>query len=201
MQCTFMAVTALSFALVAGMAFAEGNADSAASGLFAVVKTDKGDIRLELYPEQAPVTVASFVNLAERGYYNGVKFHRVVPGFVIQGGDPTGTGRGGPGYRFEDEFDKSRRHSSAGILSMANSGPRTNGSQFFITLAATPHLDDRHSVFGKVVSGLEVVEAIRQGDAMTSVTIEGDSSALKAKLKDRIAEWNAVLDKEHPIKK
>ena len=160
----------------------------------ALIKTNKGDIRVDLYPEQTPVTVASFVNLAKRGYYDGVTFHRVVPNFVIQGGDPTGTGRGGPGYRFEDEFDASLRHNSAGILSMANAGPRTNGSQFFITHNATPHLDDRHSVFGKVVDGLDVVNRIAQGDRMESVTIDGDTSSLEEKMKDRLAEWNSILD-------
>lgn len=162
--------------------------------LKALIKTNKGDIQVELYPEQTPVTVASFVNLAERGYYDGVVFHRVVPNFVIQGGDPTGTGRGGPGYQFEDEFDPRLRHDSAGILSMANAGPRTNGSQFFITHGPTPHLNDKHSVFGKVTEGLEVVNAIRQDDKMVTVKIEGDSAALKEANKDRIAEWNKALD-------
>lgn len=161
----------------------------------ALIKTNKGDIRVDLYPDEAPVTVANFVNLAKRSYYDGVSFHRVVPDFVIQGGDPTGTGRGGPGYRFEDEFHPSRRHDGAGVLSMANAGPRTNGSQFFITHRATPHLDDMHSVFGKVSDGLDVVDAIRQGDRMESVVIEGDTSALEAQVADRLSEWNNVLDK------
>ena len=159
----------------------------------AVIKTDKGDIRLELYPEEAPVTVANFVNLAERGYYDGVTFHRVIANFMVQGGDPTGTGRGGPGYRFEDECHPSRRHDSAGILSMANAGPRTNGSQFFITHGPTPHLDGKHTVFGKVLEGQNVVDSIRQGDKMTSVAIEGDTSGLKAQVADRLAEWNSAL--------
>ena len=159
----------------------------------AVIETDRGDIRLDLYPDEAPVTVASFVNLAERGYYDGIRFHRVVPNFVIQGGDPTGSGAGGPGYKFEDEFHPSRRHDGPGVLSMANAGPRTNGSQFFITHNATPHLDDRHSVFGRVVEGQNVVDAIRQGDAMKTIRIEGDTAALKEKMADRIAEWNEIL--------
>lgn len=161
----------------------------------ALIRTNKGSIRVELTPDETPVTVASFINLAQRGYFNGVKFHRVVPNFVIQGGDPTGTGRGGPGYRFEDEFHPSLRHDRAGILSMANAGPRTNGSQFFITHNETPHLDDRHSVFGHVTEGLDIVNAIREGDQMEEVTIEGDDSALRQKMADRISEWNAVLDK------
>ncbi|MCB1054776.1 MAG: peptidylprolyl isomerase, partial [Acidobacteria bacterium] len=108
------------------------------STLQAVIKTDKGDIKLELYDQKTPLTVANFVNLAKRGYYDGIVFHRVISGFMIQGGDPTGTGRGGPGYRFEDEFDPSLRHDGPGVLSMANAGPGTNGSQFFITHVATP---------------------------------------------------------------
>lgn len=159
-----------------------------------VFETNKGTIRAELTPHETPVTVASFVNLVKRGYFDGIKFHRVVPNFVIQGGDPTGTGRGGPGYRFEDEFHPSLRHDRAGILSMANAGPRTNGSQFFITHGPTPHLDDRHSVFGHVVDGLDVVNAIREGDVMQKVTVEGDVSELLAQVKDRVDEWNQALD-------
>ena len=160
----------------------------------AIIQTNKGEIRIELYGDQTPVTVANFVNLAQRGYYDGITFHRVIANFMIQGGDPTGTGRGGPGYRFEDEFVPSLRHDRPGILSMANAGPRTNGSQFFITHNATPHLDDRHSVFGKVVDGLDVVNRIAQGDRMESVTIDGDTSSLEEKMKDRLAEWNSILD-------
>ena len=162
--------------------------------MFAVFKTNKGEIRLELYPEKTPITVASFANLAKRGYYDGLDFHRVIANFMIQGGCPEGSGRGGPGYRFEDEFDASLRHDSAGILSMANAGPRTNGSQFFITHGPTPHLDGKHSVFGKVVSGQDVVDAIRQGDRIETVTIEGDTSELETRMADRIADWNRVLD-------
>ena len=161
--------------------------------MFAVIETDKGEIRIELYPDKAPLTVANFVNLSERGYYNGVTFHRVVPNFVIQGGDPTGTGRGGPGYKFEDEFHPDLRHDGPGILSMANAGPRTNGSQFFVTHCATPHLDNKHSVFGRVVSGQDVVDSIAMGDRMKAVSIDGDTSTLKEKMKGRIAEWNGIL--------
>ena len=128
--------------------------------LVAVVKTAKGEIRIALCPNEAPLTVANFVNLAQRGYYNGLKFHRVIDNFMIQGGDPTGTGRGGPGYTFADEFNPARRHDSAGTLSMANAGPGTNGSQFFITTAATPHLKGNHTIFGKVLEGQDVASAI-----------------------------------------
>src|SRR3990172_8242554 len=124
------------------------------------VKTERGEMTCDLFAADAPLTVENFVNLARAGFYDGTTFHRVIPGFMAQGGDPTGTGRGGPGYQFGDEFSPSRRHDAAGVLSMANAGPKTNGSQFFITLAATPHLDGRHSVFGKVVEGMDVVKSI-----------------------------------------
>jgi peptidyl-prolyl cis-trans isomerase B (cyclophilin B) len=137
----------------------------------ATIETNKGTITLELYPNYAPKTVNNFVFLARQGFYDGVSFHRVIPSFVIQGGDPTGTGRGGPGYRFEDEFlGNPLRHESK-VISMANAGPGTNGSQFFITHTPQPHLDGRHTVFGKVTEGADVVDAIRQGDVMKSVTI------------------------------
>ncbi len=162
--------------------------------LTAVIKTAKGDICLTLFPADAPVTVANFVNLSQRGYYDGVTFHRVIADFMVQGGDPTGTGRGGPGYDFGDEFSPSLRHDSAGILSMANAGPGTNGSQFFITHGPTPHLDNKHSVFGKVTAGQNVVAAISQGDAMETVVIEGDASALLAGQKQQLDAWNQILD-------
>lgn len=168
--------------------------------LTAVITTTKGDIRLELFPQEAPLTVANFVNLAQRGYYDGLKFHRVIANFMIQGGDPTGTGRGGPGYKFQDEFSPKRRHDSAGMLSMANAGPGTNGSQFFITHKATPWLDDRHTIFGKVLSGQEVVNAISQNDVMKTIRIEGDSSSLLEKNKKTLGEWNKTLDVKFPRK-
>jgi cyclophilin family peptidyl-prolyl cis-trans isomerase len=127
-------------------------------------KTEKGDIVVELYADRAPLTVENFVNLARAGFYDGTSFHRVIRGFMAQGGDPTGTGTGGPGYQFGDEFHPSLRHDGPGILSMANAGPGTNGSQFFITHGATPHLDDRHSVFGRVTEGMDVVQALRERD-------------------------------------
>jgi cyclophilin family peptidyl-prolyl cis-trans isomerase len=130
----------------------------------ATFKTEKGDIAVELFADKAPRTVENFVNLARGGFYDGTTFHRVIGGFMAQGGDPTGTGTGGPGYQFGDEFHPSLRHDSPGILSMANAGPGTNGSQFFITYGPTPHLDDRHSVFGKVTSGMDVLRSLRERD-------------------------------------
>jgi peptidyl-prolyl cis-trans isomerase B (cyclophilin B) len=140
----------------------------------ATVETNRGTIVLELYPTYAPKTVNNFVFLAREGFYDGIKFHRVIksPPFVIQGGDPTGSGTGGPGYRFEDELRNNPLKHETGSISMANAGPNTNGSQFFITLAPQPHLNNKHTVFGKVVEGQSVVNAINEGDMMKSVTIE-----------------------------
>ncbi len=137
----------------------------------AQIETPKGPIKLELFDEQAPKTVENFEKLAADGFYDGLTFHRVIEDFMIQGGCPEGTGTGGPGYTFEDEFHPDLKHDSAGILSMANAGPNTNGSQFFITHVATPWLDGKHSVFGKVIEGQEVVDSIEQGDSMEKVTI------------------------------
>ena len=153
------------------------------TGTYAKFETTLGNFTIELFEKETPNTVGNFVKLAEKNFYNGVIFHRVIDGFMIQGGDPTGTGRGGPGYQFADEFHPSLKHTSEGILSMANAGPNTNGSQFFITLGPTPHLDNRHSVFGKVVEGMDVVKKIgktqtKPGDrpvvdvVMNKVTIE-----------------------------
>ena len=127
-------------------------------------KTEKGDIVVELYADRAPRTVENFVNLARAGFYDGTTFHRVIGGFMAQGGDPTGTGTGGPGYQFGDEFHPSLRHDSPGILSMANAGPGTNGSQFFLTFGPTPHLDNKHSVFGRVTEGMDVLRSLRERD-------------------------------------
>jgi cyclophilin family peptidyl-prolyl cis-trans isomerase len=131
-------------------------------------KTDAGDFTVQLFAKQTPVTVNNFVFLVREGFYNDVVFHRVIKGFVAQGGDPTGTGMGGPGYRFQDEFDKSLRHDGPGVLSMANAGPGTNGSQFFITYAPLPHLDNKHTVFGKVIEGMDAVNAIKEHDPRDS---------------------------------
>jgi len=171
--------------------------------LKAHMKTNKGTIKLNLFAEKTPITVANFVNLATRGYYNGLNFHRVIkkPPFMIQGGCPDGDGRGGPGYRFKDETCSELRHSKPGILSMANAGPGTNGSQFFITHVPTPHLDGHHTVFGEVVddSDMKVVNSVEQGDKIETLTIEGDFDGLLLTV-SQVSEWNGVLDKKFPRK-
>lgn len=138
----------------------------------ATIDTNRGTIKVELHADKAPKTVQNFETLVSKGFYNGLKFHRVIADFMVQTGCPQGTGTGGPGYKFADEFHPDLTHSGPGILSMANAGPNSNGSQFFITHVATPWLDGKHSVFGKVVAGQEVVDAIKQGDVMKTVTVE-----------------------------
>jgi peptidyl-prolyl cis-trans isomerase A (cyclophilin A) len=166
------------------------NYSNLSEGLYAEMQTTKGDIILKLEHEKTPVTVANFVGLAEGllknnskelgvPYYDGLSFHRVIPDFMIQGGCPEGSGRGGPGYRFKDEFDQSLTHNAPGILSMANAGPYTNGSQFFITHIATPWLDGKHSVFGKVIEGQEVVDAIQQGDKINTLKIVRNGESMQ----------------------
>jgi peptidyl-prolyl cis-trans isomerase B (cyclophilin B) len=135
------------------------------------VETEKGTLEIELFAKDAPNTVNNFVFLAREGFYDGVSFHRVIPNFMIQGGDPTGSGSGGPGYRFADEFDGNPNRHETGSLSMANAGPATNGSQFFICHGPQPHLDGKHTVFGKITSDQATVDAIAQGDSMVKVTI------------------------------
>ncbi len=137
----------------------------------ATFETNKGTIRVELFDKKTPNTVGNFEKLCEKNYYDGLTFHRVIDNFMVQGGCPEGTGTGGPGYKFEDEFDDDLRHDGPGVLSMANAGPNTNGSQFFITHVACPHLDGKHSVFGKVIEGQEVVDSIARGDVMETVRV------------------------------
>ena len=161
--------------------------------LTATFDTDRGPIKVELAQDKAPLTVANFVNLARRGFYDGLSFHRVINDFMVQGGCPEGSGRGGPGYRFEDEANNGLRH-DRGVLSMANAGPNTNGSQFFITHVATPWLDGKHTVFGRVLEGQDIVDSIKQGDTIKSVKIEGDADAALAAKADRVADWNRTLD-------
>ena len=158
----------------------------------ATIEMDRGTITIELFEKEAPGTVANFTKLISEGFYDGLSFHRVIADFMIQGGCPEGSGRGGPGYRFEDETGNGVAH-ERGVLSMANAGPNTNGSQFFITHVATPWLDGRHTVFGKLVEGLDVVDAVAQGDKINSVKIEGDAAAVLAAKADRVAEWNRYL--------
>lgn len=160
--------------------------------LIANFDTSRGPIKIELYADKAPLTVANFVNLVKHGFYDGLAFHRVIADFMVQGGCPEGSGRGGPGYRFEDETKNGVRH-ERGVLSMANAGPNTNGSQFFITHIKTDWLDGKHTVFGKVLEGLDVVDAIQQGDAINKITLEGDTDAVLAAKADRVAEWNKIL--------
>ena len=166
------------------------------SDLRAEIVSSRGTIHLNLTPDQTPITVANFVNLAQRGFYDGLNFHRVIPDFMIQDDCPNGVGNGGPGYRFEDECTPSLSH-ERGVLSMANAGPGTNGSQFFVTHAPCSWLDGKHTVFGKVVGAEDqaVVDAVQGGDTIETIRIVGDASALLEAQKDRVAQWNAALDK------
>jgi peptidyl-prolyl cis-trans isomerase B (cyclophilin B) len=166
------------------------------SEIKATIKTNKGDIKLLLFADKTPVTVANFVNLIQQDYYNGLMFHRVIDDFMIQGGCPNGTGTGGPGYSFEDECREDLKHDKPGILSMANAGPNTNGSQFFITHVPTPWLDGKHTVFGTVIdqSDMKVVNSIKQGDRIESIIINGDTESLLSSISDRIKEWDNILN-------
>ena len=167
-----------------------------AQSLVAIIDTSKGVIRTELNERAAPTTVANFVNLVMRGFYDGLTFHRVERNFMVQGGDPLGNGTGGPGYQFRGEIIL--KHNQPGILSMANSGPGTDGSQFFITHLATPHLDGLHSVFGRVTEGQQVVYQIRRRDVINSITIEGDPTSVFARRVNELVEWNRILDEQFP---
>ena len=186
----------------------EAEAKSEVKDIRIVMTTSKGDIEATLTASKTPKTVANFLNLAKRGYYDGIAFHRVIDGFMIQGGDPTESGRGGPGYRFGDEFHAELKHDKAGIFSMANAGPGTNGSQFFVTMGPTPPLNGRHSVFGFVTKGQDVVNKIvgklntgeprvkfdGKGDTIKSIKILDSTDSLFAVQKDNLTKWNAVLD-------
>ena len=165
--------------------------------LSAEIVTGKGTISVDLFSEQTPVTVANFVNLASRGFYDNLNFHRVIQDFMIQGGCPSGSGMGGPGYRFADEFLPELRHDSPGKLSMANAGPGTNGSQFFITHVPTPHLDDAHTIFGAVKSqeDQKIVDQIEQGDEIQTIKIVGDYEELLSSV-EPVSEWNEILDSD-----
>jgi peptidyl-prolyl cis-trans isomerase B (cyclophilin B) len=165
------------------------------TGLQVSMKTNKGVIVIDLIPDKAPLTVANFLNLTLRKYYDGLTFHRVIANFMVQGGDPTGTGRGGPGYKFKDECVPELKFDKPGYLAMANAGPSTNGSQFFITHVPTPHLNGKHTIFGVVKEGQNVVDTIQQGDKIESIEIKGDYSALFDANKAQLEEWNKILDK------
>lgn len=167
----------------------------AVSDIRIVLTTSKGEIEATLFASKVPMTVANFLNLAKHGYYDGLTFHRVIPDFMIQGGDPTGTGRGGPGYQFADELDRTLRHTKPGIFSMANAGPGTNGSQFFITHVPTPWLDGKHSVFGEVTKGQSVVDRTAVGDKIVKIAVLDSTDALFAAQSANIAKWNAALKK------
>lgn len=187
-----LAVLALAFAGLTGPTPAQET--KAVSDINIIVKTNKGNIEGVIYASKTPLNAANFLNLAKRGYYNGITFHRVIPDFMVQGGDPTGTGRGGPGYKFEDEIAPGLKHDHPGVFSMANAGPGTNGSQFFITHVPTPWLDGKHAIFGNVTKGQDVVNAITQGDKIESIEIKDSTDTLFEKMKDRLAEWNKILD-------
>jgi peptidyl-prolyl cis-trans isomerase B (cyclophilin B) len=160
-----------------------------------ILKTSRGAIEGKIFASKVPITAANFLNLAKRGFYNGLTFHRVIPDFMIQGGDPTGTGSGGPGYRFPDEIHKSLKHTKPGMFSMANAGPNTNGSQFFITHVPTTWLDGKHAVFGEVTTGQDVVNAVKAGDKIESIEILDSTDALFEGEKDLIAAWEKALKK------
>ena len=161
----------------------------------AIIKTSKGDINLNLYNDKAKLTVSNFVNLSRRGFYNKLIFHRVIDDFMIQGGCPIGTGTGDPGYKFKDEFHADLKHDRPGILSMANSGPNTNGSQFFITHVATPWLDKKHTIFGEVSDGesQDVVTGVKENDLIETIEISGKMEE-DAEMQEVLIEWNTVID-------
>jgi len=164
--------------------------------LYAVITTNRGTMEFLLYRQAAPLTVTNFVNLATRGFYDGLTFHRVIQDFMAQGGDPSGNGTGGPGYQFEDEI--ALRMNQEGLLAMANAGPATNGSQFFITHQAVPHLNGAHTVFGLIQSGKEVIRQIRIGDTIESIEIVGNARAFLERKSDQLYFWNEILDKQFP---
>ncbi|MDH3069493.1 peptidylprolyl isomerase [Akkermansia sp. N21169] len=195
----FIAIMTALAALMICLSFAstEGNGTDTQElkDVRVILNTTQGQIHLVVYASKTPVTAANFLNLAKRGYYNGVTFHRVIPNFMIQTGDPSGTGYGTPNYSFENEIVEGLTHNGPGILSMANTGqPNSNGSQFFITHRATPHLDGKHTVFGRVLAGQDVVNAIRKGDKIKSVTIVDSPEPVLKKEAERVRAWNKALD-------
>ena len=201
MRTSFLSICLLSLSL-AGFSPCQQTAVAAkVTDIKIKLTTSKGVIEGTIFASKAPMTAANYLNLAKRGYYNGLKFHRVIPNFMIQGGDPDGRGSGGPGYKFGDEFDDSLKHSKPGIFSMANRGPGTNGSQCFITHVPTPHLNGKHTVFGEVTKGQDVVNKIAGGDTITKIEILGSTDALFAAQAENLKKWTATLDKTYPQKK
>jgi peptidyl-prolyl cis-trans isomerase B (cyclophilin B) len=195
--CNFTATLLTVIAIPTTLIAAEESQTSNMKEIPIKIITDKGDISIVLFADEAPVTVANFLNLSKQGYYDGLKFHRVIKDFMIQGGDPTGTGMGGPGYKFEDEVKTGRKFNKPGILAMANAGPGTNGSQFFITHVPTPWLKGKHTIFGEVTEGQDVVNAIKQGDKIQRIEIldtAASDAAIEA-MADRVADWNSKLKK------
>lgn len=193
-----MKVRLLALALFAVLAVSPSPAQTDTSDMKDIrikMITDKGDIPITLFPSKAPLTVANFLNLAKHGYYDGLTFHRVIKDFMVQGGDPTGTGTSGPGYKFEDEVDTGLKFDKPGYLAMANSGPGTNGSQFFITHVATPWLTGKHTIFGEVTDGQKVVDAIQGGDKIKKIEVLDSADELMKAKADRIAQWNKKLKK------
>lgn len=160
-----------------------------------ILHTSKGDIAATLFASKVPITVANFLNLASKKFYDGITFHRVIPDFMIQGGDPKGTGTGGPGYQFPDEIDRSLKHDKPGVFSMANAGPNTNGSQFFVTHVPTPHLDGKHAVFGNVTKGQDVVNKIEKGDKITTIELLDPTDELFKAQSANIEKWSSSLKK------
>lgn len=196
-QTTILSAVLTSVSCAQDSAPSATDAKAGVSDVRIVITTSKGDIEAKILASKVPITAANFLNLAKRHYYDGIVFHRVIADFMIQGGDPTGTGRGGPGYKFGDEFRADLKHAGPGVFSMANSGPRTNGSQFFITHGATPHLNGKHSVFGNVTKGQDVVNKIAKGDKIVSIKILDSTDALFAAQADKLKGWNATLDAQH----
>ncbi len=199
MKTPFFSALIATAAFLPAVAFSQDNAtnDQKVTDIRIILQTSKGDIEATIFASKVPLTAANFLNLASRGFYDDIVFHRVIDDFMIQGGDPTGSGRGGPGYRFEDEIDPDLKHTEPGIFSMANAGPNTNGSQFFVTHVKTPWLDGKHAVFGKVTKGQDVVDSIARGDTIKGVKILDSTDALFEKMADRIAAWNETLEKQN----
>lgn len=194
-QSRFLCSVAGALALAAAPSILSAAETTPLKDIRIVLHTNQGDIEATLFASKVPMTVANFLHLASTKFYDGITFHRVIPDFMIQGGDPQGTGTGGPGYKFADEIDRSLKHDKPGIFSMANAGPNTNGSQFFITHVPTPHLDGKHAVFGEVTKGQDIVNKIQKGDKITSFEIRDSTDELFKAQSANIEKWSATLKK------